>query len=135
MEKLITYFGQPAKVACDEKCNKAWGVVCRPRVYPEISETEIFGLNGKSVYPSSKKYDEESYDIDNHAYCSDDELGNAPNDPGTYEGGDGKPTSDERKGNKWCVRQCERCVMSDIGKHKEPLELPDFSKRIYNIEQ
>ncbi len=135
MEKDITYFGQKAKVACDEKCNKAWGMNNRPRIYPEISDTEIFGLNGKSVYPSYKKYPEDSYEVDNYAYCSDDELGDAPKDPGTYEGGCGKPRDKSEIGNKWCVRQCERCVMSDLGKFDEPLKLRDFSKRKYNIKQ
>jgi hypothetical protein len=39
-------------------------------------------------------------------YLRDDELGEAPIDPGTYEGECGKPT--DRKHNKWCARECER---------------------------
>jgi hypothetical protein len=37
--------------------------------------------------------------------------------------------------NKWCVRECERCTMSDPGKVDEPLKLRDFSKRVYNRPQ
>lgn len=128
MEKEIIYFGQNAKVACDEKCNKAWGGNNRPRVYPEISETKIFGLGEESIYPD----DEIGVDVDNFAYCSDDELGEAPIDPHTYEDEHAKPTDKSEMGNKWCVRECERCEMSKFGKYKEPLELKDFSKRFYN---
>lgn len=128
MEKTIIYFGQEAKVACDEKCNKAWGENNRPRVYPEISETKIFGLGEESIYPD----DETGIDVDNYAYCSDDELEEAPIEPQTYEGGDAKPINNSEIGNRWCVRECERCVMSDVGQYKEVLVLRDFSKRFYN---
>lgn len=126
MEKEIRYFGQLVKVGCDEKCNKAWGMNGRPRIYPEISETKIFGIGDSSIYP------EENIDVDDYGYCTDDELGEAPEDPQTYEGGEGKPTNKDEIGNKWCVRACERCVMSKMGQFDKPLEFPDFSKRIYN---
>lgn len=108
MEKQITYFGQPAKVACDEKCNKAWGISSRPK-------------HSLSNNP------------DNWEWLSDQELGEAPKDPGTREGFDMKPVNKEGIPNKWCVRECERCVISDYGKPNQQLELPDFSKRIKNI--
>jgi hypothetical protein len=108
MEKIITYFNQPAKVACDEKCNKAWGINERPKI--KLSEDE-----------------------DDYAYLADDELGDAPEDPGTSEGGDRKPINKEGIPNKWCVRECERCSMSSPGKSGEPLALKDFSDRRYNI--
>jgi hypothetical protein len=108
MEKLITYFGQTAKVACDEKCNKAWGRDNRPWV--QLSDDE-----------------------DDYAYLSDDELDEAPEDPGTYEGGEAKPESKQYIPNKWCVRECERCSMSSPGEYMNPLEIKDFSKRVYNI--
>jgi hypothetical protein len=107
MEKLITYCGQKAKVACDERCNKAWGINQRPKV--SLSE-----------------------DVDDYAYLMDLELGIAPVNPGTTEGEHAKPTNNFEKMNKWCVRQCERSVMSEDGEWNEPLVLPDFSKRIYN---
>jgi hypothetical protein len=71
-----------------------------------------------------------SDDEDDYGYLSDDELGDAPEYPGTYEGGQGKnPLSM----NKWCVRECERCTMSAPGEWDKPLKLPDFSKRVYNF--
>lgn len=130
MEKIIIFCGHQAKVACDEKCNKAWGMNHRPRVYPEISETKIFGLNGESICPENEDIDE-----DNYAYCADDELGEAPEDPGTYEGfeEEAKPINKVGIPNKWCVRECERCAMSNPGQSHLPLELRDLSKRFYNI--
>jgi len=57
MEKIILYFGQDAKVACDEKCNKAWGVSSRP--CESLSD-----------------------DPDDIVWLSDSELGDAPENPG-----------------------------------------------------
>lgn len=108
MEKQITYFGQQAKVACDEKCNKAWGLNNRP--FEQLSEDE-----------------------DDIVWLADSELGEAPENPGTYEGGHGKPTDKSQIPNKWCVRECERCTISDPGKFNEPLKLKDFNERRYNI--
>ncbi|MGH1336033.1 MAG: hypothetical protein ACRBFS_07880 [Aureispira sp.] len=108
METIITYFGQSMKVACDEKCNKAWGIIARPKI------------------------EFEEQDLDDYAFLSDDELGEAPIDPGTYEGGQAKPIDNNQIPNKWCVRQCERCASSELGKPNEELELPDYSKRSYN---
>lgn len=70
---------------------------------------------------------------DDYAYLADDELGDAPEDPGTYEGDDAKPINKIGIPNKWCVRQCERCAMSHPGEWNKPLPLPDFSNRVYNI--
>lgn len=106
MKKQITYCGQQVIVSCDEKCEKAWGINNRPRL----------------------QLDED--DDDDYCYLTDDELGEAPEDPGTYEGGHAKPVYQEEVPNKWCVRECERCGMVDLG---EEIILPDFSKRIYNI--
>ncbi len=103
MEKIITYFDKQVKVACDEKCEKAWG----------------------GTRPKEKLSD----DDDDVVYLSDSELGIAPVDTGTYEGGQAKPVEKQNIPNKWCVRQCERCVWGDIDK---PIELKDWSKRRYN---
>ena len=103
MEKIITYFDKQVKVACDEKCEKAWG----------------------GTRPKEKLSD----DDDDVVYLSDSELGKAPVDPGTYEGGQAKPVEKQNIPNKWCVRQCERCVWGDIDK---PIQLKDWSKRRYN---
>jgi hypothetical protein len=99
----IRWFDRMAILACDGKCSKAWGINCRP----EIS------------------FDDE--DLDDTAYLADDELGDAPEDPGTYEGFQAKPI--DQKHNKWCARECERSVICEAG---EDLELPDFSQRRYN---
>ena len=104
MEKTITYSDKQVKVACDEKCEKAWGIVARPK--EKLSD-----------------------DDDDVVYLSDIELGTAPVDPGTYEGGQAKPVEKHNIPNKWCVRQCERCVWGDIDK---PIQLKDWSKRRYN---
>ena len=127
MQKDIIYFGEPAKIACDEKCNKAWGIQLRPKVYLDLNNNVIYGYG----YKDDRLIDED-IDFDNYAYCSDEELGEAPDNPGTSEGWQYKPITDDEKGNKWCARQCERCVMSELGKFNEPLVLPDFSKRRYN---
>jgi len=102
METIITYFGQDAKVNCDENCNKAWGVDNRPQ--NKISDNP-----------------------DDWEYLSDKELDNAPINPGTYEGDDAKPINKEGIPNKWCVRQCERCNISSPGESKMPLEIIAFN--------
>jgi hypothetical protein len=110
-EKRITYFGQPAKVACDGRCDKAWGGNSRALV--QLGD---------------------GTDVDDFAWLADDEMGTAPLDPGTYEGEHGKPiaafSADDM--NKWCVRECERCVMSEPGEVDEELPLRDFARRFYN---
>lgn len=109
IEKEIVYCGQKARVACDGKCEKAWGINTRPKVQ----------LDEKNV--------------DDYVYLSDDELGLAPVDPGTYEDGHAKPKNDEEKMNKWCCRACERCKMNKLGEFNKAIILDDFSKRVYNI--
>ncbi len=131
MEKIITYCGHPAKVACDEKCDKAWGSV-RPRFYRELGEDKIFGYgygNGE-IWP-----DKELKNQDDYILLSDNELCIAPTDNGVLEGDDGKPIHSHQIPNKWCIRECERCSMSNPNKYNEPLELRDFSVRRPNIPQ
>lgn len=101
--KNITYFGKSAIIGCDGKCEKAWGINARPKI-----------------------------EVDRITFMkSDDELGAAPLNPGTYEGGCAKPTNKEQMLNKWCCRECERCDINDIGTAPVPesLKLPDFSVR------
>lgn len=107
-EAVITFFDQRAKVACDRRCEKAWGINNRPRV--QLSANE-----------------------DDFAYLADGELSEAPADPGTCEGGHAKPDSPAEFPNKWCVRECERCALSAPGEWMLPLALPDFSRRRYNL--
>lgn len=108
--KSIKFCGQQATHACDGKCNKAWGMNGRrPRV--QLSD-----------------------DVDDFAYLSDTEVGEAPIDSGWYEGDQGKPR--DAKGpediNKWCVRECERAWISPPGRPDATPELRDFSVRFYN---
>lgn len=104
----ITYFGKRAHVACDENCAKAWGTQLRPRV--QLSD-----------------------DPNDFEYLADQELPDAPIDPGTLEGDVAKPESADYFPNKWCVRQCERCKITPIGQPNALIVLPDFTKRIKNI--
>lgn len=109
-ESLITYCGQRARVACDGNCKKAWGMNNRPK--QQLSSDE-----------------------DDYAYLADGELGEAPDDPGTYEGGEAKPEGAWQFPTKWCVRECERSEMSAPLQFDKPLVLRDFSKRVQNIPQ
>jgi len=102
------YFHQDAILVCDGRCEKAWGMGKRPRV--QLSDDE---------------------DGEDYAYLADDELGTAPLNPGTSEGGHLKPqTLEGRMHSKWCWRQCERSKMCEPG---EWVDLPDFSRRWYNF--
>lgn len=74
-----------------------------------------------------------SADEDDYAYLADDELDDAPTDPGTYEGADAKPLSPDEFPNKWCVRECERCEISNNGEVNLPLVVRTFGERRYNI--
>ncbi len=51
---------------------------------------------------------------DDETEIPDDQLGDAPVNPGTYEGGYAKPINKIGIPNKWCVRECERCNLQDI---------------------
>lgn len=99
-ESMITYFGQPAKVCCDGNCAKAWGISSRQVAYEDAEGCLT--------------------------YLGDDQLGTAPIDPGTYEGSDAKPTDVSQFPNKWCVRECERCAISEPGEYAKPLEPKTF---------
>lgn len=107
-EAMILYFGQQAKVCCDLNCGKAWGINSRPKV--QLSDNP-----------------------DDYAFLADVELGEAPSDPGTYEGGHAKPASPSEFPNKWCVRECERCEMSSPGEWMLPLGIRSFAERRYNV--
>lgn len=106
---LGVFIGRRAVLVCDRRCSKAWGVNGRPHV-PDAEA----GTNPD--------------DPDDFAYPSDDELGQAPRAPGTYEGGDTKPT--DGRHNKWCWRECERSGMSEPGGRVAIGE--DFSSRLWN---
>jgi len=99
------WFGRPVRIVCDRLCGKAWGVNGRPR--EALSE-----------------------DPEDYALLADGELGEAPTDPGTYEGGHGKPSVPPAAHNKWCARECERATI--LGPD-DPLRVRDLSRRLFNI--
>lgn len=104
LKAKVNYCGRRVTVACDGNCKKAWG-------------------------SNHRRKDMLSEDEDDFEYWADGELGDAPENPGTYEGGKGKPLSSDEFPNKWCVRECERCRMSGpLGS----LELHDWSHRLSN---
>jgi hypothetical protein len=104
--KPILFCGTQVVLACDGLCEKAWGINNRPQV--QLSD-----------------------DPDDFEYLADDELGEAPHNPGTYEGRDGKPEDydDPERQNRWCARECERHRLVQVG----VVNLPDFTKRVRNI--
>jgi hypothetical protein len=104
--RLITAYGRPGFMMCDARCDKAWGINNRPRVQ----------LDDKNE--------------DDYCYLADGELGEAPEDPGTYEGSHPKPQSPEERLNKWCFRECERS--EHTLEMNERVDLKDFSVRRYN---
>lgn len=114
--KRLSFFGQSTTHACDGRCDKAWGINSRP-----------------SVPSRAERLAQEN--PDDYAFLADDELGTAPIDPGTYEGGNAKPRGARGPDdiNKWCVRECERAWMSPRGQPDAAPELPDFSTRLHNI--
>lgn len=111
--KEIVFFGQRAVIACDGKCNKAWGI------------------NGRSKIRLSK-------DVDDYVYVGDDDLGIAPL-PHSSEGDYMRPSNatlgaaDGSKMNKWCARECERRVMTSPGQPEAQLVLPDMKTPKPNI--
>jgi len=107
--KRISYFGQPVLVGCDARCDKAWGHQSRPRV------------------------DLDPNDDDDCMWLADDELGVAPQDPGTYEGGHGKPARPDDRLNKWCVRECERSFSVGLNGDPRCIYGSDYRKRVYNM--
>ena len=110
--RSILFCGSTVAVSCDGKCHKAWGMNHRPSVR----------LN--------------PHDEDDYAYKADHELGEAPVDPGTYEGSCAKPDQPEDRLNKWCVRECERSSKHNmnlpITEPKPFTELINFNRRFYN---
>jgi hypothetical protein len=108
INKEIIYCGQKAIIACDEKCEKAWGIHSRPKI--QLSD-----------------------DSDDYIYLSDSELGEAPINPGTCEMGYAKPKYEEERLNRWCCRECERCYISMPNEFDKPIVLKDFSEKVYNI--
>ncbi|SDR37012.1 hypothetical protein SAMN05443245_5174 [Paraburkholderia fungorum] len=104
-QKQILWFDRRVTLACDGQCNKAWGINNRPKVDFDPDEP------------------------DDYAFLADHELGEAPSNPGVWEGGHGKPFGPDYM-NKWCARECER---SGIFEHGEEIDLSNYSARVYNM--
>jgi hypothetical protein len=102
--KQITFSAKKTTMVCDGKCHKAWGISQRQKVVFDPSEPDDF------------------------AWLADDELGEAPAAPGTYEGGHSKPDGPHDM-NKWCARECERSAMFSPGEEVKPR---DLTRRQYN---
>lgn len=122
MREQIIFCGQPALVACDENCAKAWGINMRPRRY----------LSGDPSEPGISD-DEQDHRSDDYVYEADSALGEAPANPGTSEGFQYKPQDGEPRPNKWCIRECERCYMSAPGREDDPPALPDLENPYPNM--
>jgi len=107
--KRIMFFDNEALIICDGNCKKAWGMNSRPH----------------------KQFSDDPDDWEN---IPDDELGIAPDDPGTYEGSNCKP--DSAKGmNKWCARECERSqivILPPIGGGGE-IKIYNHNERFTNM--
>jgi len=92
LSKRILMYNEQQILACDGRCDKAWGINGRPK--RELSD-----------HP------------DDYVYIGDDDLGTAPppgQTIGVSEGGHVKPSAvalteaDSELMNKWCARECER---------------------------
>ncbi len=113
LKKSIKAYGRSLVIACDGRCDKAWGINGRPRTL--LSDTNP----------------------DDYVYQGDDELGTAPgpgSTRGLSEGGDLKPSAslltDGERMNKWCFRECERCDSFEVG---QEIRLRDMRRPKPNI--
>jgi hypothetical protein len=94
-------------LTCDGRCDKAWGINGRPKLFFQEEEGR----------PRRLEAGEEPRDWDDYVYVRDSELGKAPGPGetvGLSEGGHMKPSDeplearDGERMNKWCARECER---------------------------
>ena len=124
IQKDILYFGKPCTLACDGQCAKAWGNSQRPHL-TRTTQGDYQPLTRQQT--SDPAF---CPDADDYVFLPDDQLGTAPRNPGTYEGGQTKPTRPEERLNPWCARECERRVVVERG--TIPV-LPDFTHPRYNL--
>lgn len=99
-KKEIKSLGNTVVVACDSRCDKAWGLSERP---------------GRSAFGN----------VDARRgveYLGDFELGKAPAAFGD------KPETYEQFPTKWCINHCERSISSNPKEFDES-NVPDFSVR------
>lgn len=123
MKPLITYgffSGVRVRFVCDRKCTKAWGNNARPR--RPIAEDEH--CIQRTIVGSY--YAEDFWEM-----LPDQELGEAPEKPGSYEGIDTKPLPPVDSHNRWCVRECERCQTYSP---EEPMYIHNFDLPVPNVQ-
>jgi hypothetical protein len=130
-------WGGDALIICDTNCEKAWGVNHRPRIYLDDPDQLVYPNRLFHTPEQNPTADYNEWDMDNTVFLSDAETGKAPDNPGTYEGGDAKPLGVPKKHNKWCLRECERseCVMLSQLSMGKAQGFKDFRERLYNKEQ
>lgn len=106
--RVVTAYGERMALGCDGRCERAYGRQDRPKVFAGTGND------------------------DDWAWLADSEIKElAPENPGSYEGGVGKPKEAADRLNRWCFRECERSVFA--GSRETLVELPNLSKRYYNI--
>ena len=115
-------------LSCDGRCDKAWGMNGRPKLFWQEEEGE--------EKPRPLKEGEEPRDEDDYVYVKDSELGIAPGPGetvGISEGGHMKPSASplrEEEGermNKWCARECERSGWNERPDLERPQ--PNYQRR------
>lgn len=109
----------------DGRCDKAWGINGRPKLYFQEEDQAPRPLN----------QGEEPRDADDYVYVRDSELGTAPGPGetvGLSEGGHCKPSAeplvDGERMNKWCARECERGGWNEIPDLERPQ--PNYRRRL-----
>jgi hypothetical protein len=95
-------------LACDARCDKAWGV------------------NGRRVRAGNTI--QMSDDEEDVVYLADHETGTSPFQGMTCVEDGTKPTT-RSDHNRWCLRECERSRVVEVG---EQIAAPDFGTRLYN---
>ena len=108
--KKINWFGRSCNVACDGKCDKAWGI------------------NNRQQHMLS------DHDEDDYEFLADDELGTAPERSPISEGDQNKPLPGQEM-NKWCCRECERGKIFEQREVLADTALPNFDQRVQNIKR
>jgi hypothetical protein len=110
LTRKVTMYGAPCVLACDGRCDKAWGINRRPKR-------------------------QLSADVDDYVFLGDAELGTV-GERTTWEGGEGRPSNlalrpeDSARMNKWCARECKRCTV--VGP-SDPIRLRDLRSPLPNI--
>ena len=113
IQRSMMFLGEIHIVACDGRCDKAWGVDDRP--------TNRLGS-----------------DHNDFEWLADGELGQAPIDPGSLSSDNGVRKPLLVRGpddvNEWCVDRCERMAKCRAVTSERAPDPPDLSRRRPNFE-